>query len=103
MHSDQRQPGWAVRRAALTLPRSTTSSCVLSGERVSSGESKLFTVMPAIPASLCHMTDLARVVPSCDWALQESRRAGDVRFLPRLNWCARCLMTVPTRYTSVDV
>src|SRR6266545_1504375 len=48
MHSDHRQPGCAVIRAALALPRLTTSTLVLSGVRVSSGESKLFTVRFAI-------------------------------------------------------
>src|SRR6266540_530920 len=51
MHSDHRQPGCAVIRAALALPRLTTSTLVLSGVRVSSGESKLFMVRFAIRLS----------------------------------------------------
>ena len=48
MHSDHRQPGCNVIRAAFTEPRSTTSTSVLSGVRRSSGDSKLFFTTPAI-------------------------------------------------------
>src|SRR3954465_10589969 len=39
-HSHHRHPGWKVIRAAVVVPMRTTSTCVLSGVRVSSGESK---------------------------------------------------------------
>ena len=42
------QPGWNVILAAFRPPRSTTLTSVLSGVRVSSGESKLFFVTPAM-------------------------------------------------------
>src|SRR4051812_35787172 len=48
MHSDQRQPGCNVIFAALTEPRSTTSTSVLFGVRRSSGDAKLFFTTPAI-------------------------------------------------------
>src|SRR5689334_22020857 len=48
MHSDQRQPGCAVIRAALTPPRSTISSWVLSGVRTSSALLNPFFTTPAI-------------------------------------------------------
>src|SRR3954453_14955788 len=51
MHSDHRQPGCNVRRAALPWASSTTSTLVLSGARVSSGESKLFTIRFVITAA----------------------------------------------------
>src|SRR5438477_3768469 len=62
MHSDHRQPGCAVSRAALALPRSTTSTLVLSGVRISSGESKLFTVRFAICLSSGPLFDDVEVV-----------------------------------------
>src|SRR5437667_9849243 len=48
MHSDQRQPGWAVSRAALTPPRSTISKRVLPGVRHPSADPTLFLTTPAI-------------------------------------------------------
>src|SRR6185312_7454240 len=51
MHSDHRHPGCKVMRAALTVPRSTTSTWLLSGVRRSSGLSKLFAAVPAMLSS----------------------------------------------------
>src|SRR5437763_9766663 len=51
-HSDHFQPGSKVRRAAAVSPTCTTSTRVLSGVLVSSGESKSNVWMPAISASL---------------------------------------------------
>src|SRR5262249_51350928 len=51
MHSDHRHPGCKVIRAALTEPRSTTSTWLLSGVRRSSGVSKLFDEIPTISTS----------------------------------------------------
>src|SRR4029079_370152 len=49
MHSDQRQPGSIVNRAAVVSPPiRTTSTLVLSGERTSSGASKSPTSRPTI-------------------------------------------------------
>src|SRR5947207_1839185 len=48
MHSDHRQPGSTFKRPALMPARSTTSTLVLSGERTSSGESKLFAMNPGM-------------------------------------------------------
>src|SRR5690606_18238998 len=45
MHSDQRQPGSSEIRAALAGPRSTTWTLVFDGVRVSSGASKLRTLI----------------------------------------------------------
>src|SRR4051794_1327499 len=55
MHSDQRQPGSSFSRPALMPVRSTTSTFVLSGDRTSSGVSKLFAVNPAMapPQETC--------------------------------------------------
>src|SRR5689334_20775611 len=52
MHSDQRQPGCAVIRAALMPSRSRISRRVLSGVRTSSADPKSFFTMPAISFSL---------------------------------------------------
>jgi hypothetical protein len=51
MHSDQRQPGSKVIRAALMPPRSTTSMRVLLGVRTSSADPKPFFTIPAIAIS----------------------------------------------------
>jgi hypothetical protein len=59
MHSDQRQPGCAVSRAAYTSPSFTTLSCVLSGVRLSSGASKLFLII-ASAHRLDHLTTEAK-------------------------------------------
>jgi hypothetical protein len=62
MHSDQRQPGWIVKRAALTPPpRSTISTRVLSGVRVSSG-------LPDHCALDRAGSDLSQAGPSADGA-----------------------------------
>src|SRR3954447_7206100 len=51
-HSDHFHPGSNVRRAAAVSPTCTTSTRVLSGVRVSSGELKSNVWMPAISTSL---------------------------------------------------
>src|SRR4051794_26251827 len=56
MHSDHFQPGCTVSRAALMPARSTTSTFVLSGERTSSGDSKLLAIRPAMGFLLEWMT-----------------------------------------------
>src|SRR3954451_25463076 len=48
MQSDHRHPGCKVIRAALTEPRSTTSTSVLSGVRRSSGDPKFFLTAPGM-------------------------------------------------------
>jgi hypothetical protein len=48
MHADHRHPGCSVIRAAFTPPRSTTSTFVLSGARVSSGDAKLLLAIPDV-------------------------------------------------------
>src|SRR5438105_9383276 len=78
MHSDQRQPGSRVIRAALMPPRSTTSMRVLLGVRTSSADPKPFLTIPAIvispstsfPAPLRIMPELALIgeCPSADIA-----------------------------------
>src|SRR5215210_3402109 len=63
MHSDHRQPGCSVIRAAFTEPRSTTSTSVLSGVRRSSGEPKLFFTTPAMmfpQVDVTHSVQLVR-------------------------------------------
>jgi type IV pilus biogenesis protein CpaD/CtpE len=50
-HSDHRQPGSNANRAAVVAPMRTTSTCVLSGVRVSSGESKSRVSTPATAVS----------------------------------------------------
>ena len=52
MHSDHLHPGSNRRRAAVVPPSRTTSTVVLSGVRVSSGEPKSRASTPAIRASL---------------------------------------------------
>lgn len=51
MHSDHRHPGSNVNRAAVVAPMRTTSTCVLSGVRVSSGDSKSRVSTPATAIS----------------------------------------------------
>src|SRR6266536_1462313 len=51
MHSDQRQPGWKVKRPTSLAPTVTTSTLVLSGVRTSSGASMLLASTPAMPTS----------------------------------------------------
>src|SRR5438067_896842 len=74
MHSDHRQPGSNVKRAALPWPKSTTSTLVLSGARVSSGESKLFTVRFAISVSLGPVLDDFEI-DERRWAVEHLRRS----------------------------
>jgi hypothetical protein len=52
MHSDHFQPGCIDMRDALVPPIRTTSTFVLSGVRVSSGDEKSRTSKPAIELSL---------------------------------------------------
>src|SRR5262249_5244557 len=52
-HSDHRHPGSIVNRAAVVLPMRTTSTCVLSGVLLSSGEPKSRFSTPAIVRLLC--------------------------------------------------
>src|SRR3954451_10216987 len=51
-HSDQRHPGSNANRPTVAPPMRTTSTRVLSGVRVSSGESKSRDSTPAIEAPL---------------------------------------------------
>jgi len=46
--SDQRHPGWKVKRAAVVLPILTTSTWVFGGVLVSSGESNDFIANPGM-------------------------------------------------------
>jgi hypothetical protein len=48
----QRHPGWKVRRAAVELPILTTSTLVLGGVLVSSGESNAFEANPGMASLL---------------------------------------------------
>src|SRR3954447_25765344 len=50
-HSDHRHPGSNENRAAVVAPMRTTSTCVLSGVRVSSGDSKSRDSTPAMERS----------------------------------------------------
>ena len=62
MQSAQDQPGSSVRRAAVVSPIFTTSTFVLSGVRVSSGESKLRESTPATVGLLCVVTERTKAI-----------------------------------------
>src|SRR3954447_16049840 len=76
-HSDHFQPGSKANRAAVVSPMWTTSTRVLSGVRVSSGESKLSASTPAIAVT----SRVLRVETSCDQPYD--RAAGRSRAMAR--------------------
>src|SRR5215207_9796266 len=55
-HSDHRHPGSNANRPTVVAPMRTTSTCVLSGVRVSSGESKSRVSTPATAVSSPRLT-----------------------------------------------
>src|SRR5437764_11415624 len=57
MHSDQRQPGWNVYLPICPPATLTSSTVVLSGVRVSSGESNVRLSTPAISPPKCPVPD----------------------------------------------
>src|SRR3954462_4425913 len=73
MHSDHFHPGWNVIRAALVPSRAATSTCVLSGERVSSGVSKLFLLRLDM---VCLLVCVLGVVGGCRGRAHDGRETG---------------------------
>src|ERR1700754_3653405 len=55
-HSDQRHPGSNANRPTVAAPMRTTSTCVLSGDLVSSGESKS---RDSTPGMACLLSSIA--------------------------------------------